>query len=236
MRSAVVLVVALCALEARADGVALALNLPDDDAVHREFASGIVEDASARWAMLSPQMPPTESATCRAEQACLLDKATLRGASHLLLVGVAGLGARDFVVSVQVFDVKSRQELLAYSDVHAAGADARVAGRSLGSAKLAGVQGLPPAGTVAPPDTPAPALAARESPPTWLGFAGFGLIGAAAAVALTTSAFGMYDLQTRPLAVDPQNAQVIGIGAATAAAVIFVTGVGAIVYDAYVHW
>ncbi len=227
----------------RAEGVALALNLPDENPVHRDFASGVAAEAAARWQMMSPQLDPNASTECKAEQQCLLRSARLRGATHLLLVGVAALGARDFVVSIQVFDVKASKELLAYSDVHAGGDDARATGREVALKQLASVRGLP-AKEDAPPPSRAPDVAAApppvvdeaiESPPTLLGYAGFGVMGGALVVAAATAGIGAWALFTRPSPVDPQVMQGVGIGGAVLAGALFTGGVGLVVADAYAH-
>lgn len=242
-RPLLLVVALLAASSAQAKGgVALALNLPDENAVHRDYASGIVAEASARWAMLSPQLEPSESAKCKAEQECLVKSAYVRGASHLLLVGVAGLGARDFVVSIQIIRVREgdrlvQEELLAYSDVHTAGVDARAAGRALAATRFASVPGLPPAGGDAVEEPPPPPSSGEELPsaPTWLGYAGLGALGLSAAAAGAATTVGAVGLFTRPPAVDENVVRVVGVTGAAAAALLFVGGAAAMVVDAYLH-
>jgi hypothetical protein len=166
--------------------VALVVSIPDEDAVHREFASGLVADAYQRWEMLSPQLDPGVVTDCKSDDKCLLREATSREASHLLVVRVAALGPAEFVVSVRLLD-ESGGQVIDASDLAAPGADPRAAGRGLGEKLFASVAGLapaPPGQNEAIPPAPAegataaPAAAAAYDGLSPVTLAGFGVVGA----------------------------------------------------------
>lgn len=218
---------------ARAGGVALALNLPDENPVHRDFAGGIVAEAASRWRMLRPQMEPNESVRCAAERTCLLKHAVLRGADHLLLVGVAALGPREFVVSIQVFEAATGKELLGYSDVQTAGEDARASGRRLAAAQLARVQGIPPQEPERVVEAPPPRNAPVEPVvlPRALGWAGVGTMGASVALGLATATFGFVALASGEPELPQGGLEAIAIGGAAATGALLAAGLGLVVTD-----
>ena len=133
----------LLAEPAFADGVALAVTLPEANPIHRDFAAGVVADAQERWTLLRPQLIPDEVDRCQAEEPCLLQLAQARGATHLLLIGVAGLGSAEFVVSIKLLDATSGEELASHSDLATPGRDPRGAGRRVAHKTFASAPGIP---------------------------------------------------------------------------------------------
>lgn len=84
--------------------VAVAAAIDGADVSQRSLASLVVGRASEQWSMLDPQLMPSATADCEAtDSRCLREVARKRGASHVLLVGVAPVGTRDHVVVVQLF-------------------------------------------------------------------------------------------------------------------------------------
>ncbi len=136
---------ALVTTPALADGgVAVAVTLPDQSPVQRDFAAGMVSEAYDRFAMLAPRLSPEEVAACKTDEGCLLALAKRRTASHLLLVGVASLGPTEYVVSLRVLDTTSGAEVVNASDLAEPGGDPAGAGRRLASRAFENAAGLPP--------------------------------------------------------------------------------------------
>jgi hypothetical protein len=192
--SVVCAVAAVGSPAARADGIALAVNLPDNNAMHRDFAAGFVSVVAERFRLLAPQLLPADTVACRADLACLAERAKERGASHLLTIGIAALGPRDVVVSMKLLDVERGTEIFGYSDVATPGLDARGAGRALGQRELQRVRGMAPplkrdveSGVVE--DAP------RVAPPTALSWAGMGLVGLSVALVATSAAVNIAHYQ-----------------------------------------
>jgi len=98
---ALALLVGLGAAPAQAT-VALAVTTPDQNVRHREVAAGLVEALQARWDFLAPPLGPDDVAPCAADVACLHRLARARGADWLVTVGVAGLGTRGAIVTMQL--------------------------------------------------------------------------------------------------------------------------------------
>ena len=97
-------VVSLLVSSSSAAQVAVALTLPDPNPTHRDIAAGVVDIVAERWELLSPALPANAVALCVGEVVCLQQLAEKHAATHLLIVGVAGLGAREAALSVQLFD------------------------------------------------------------------------------------------------------------------------------------
>ncbi|OGQ14110.1 MAG: hypothetical protein A2138_21465 [Deltaproteobacteria bacterium RBG_16_71_12] len=159
----------------------------DDDPVQSWLVGAVVEAASSHWQMLSPQLLPGELGRCPANDvSCLGDIARRRGASHLLIVGVAPLGARDAVVSAQLFAVGADRPLFEGTVVQPGDSgdddDGRSALREL-IARLVATRGPPPA---RPRPAPAP-VDPPDDEPGALGMTGMGALGAGAVgVGVTT--------------------------------------------------
>lgn len=229
-----VAVLLLLAQPALASGVGLALNLPDANPVHRDFAAGIVADAYGRWDMLSPQLSPDEVERCQAEERCLLQVARGRDASHLLIVGVAGLGATDFVVSVKLLETAGGRELASYSDLGTPGKDPRQAGADVARKTFTRVSGVPAAPQIASPELdPDPGAQVAWDGLSPLALTGWGIAGAGAVMSVGAAAVG------GAATVDPalvggreQLASFVGVGAPVCASVIAV-GLGVVAVDAF---
>jgi hypothetical protein len=123
--------------------VALAVTTPDQNVRHREVAAGLVEALQARWDFLAPPLTADQVAPCAAELPCLHRLAVDRGADWLLAVGVAGLGTRGAIVTLQLVgpDGVSRLDDTA---VLSGSADPRADGRQL-AARLLAIAGPAPA-------------------------------------------------------------------------------------------
>jgi len=122
--------------------VAVALTLPDPDPAHRDLAAGLVGAVAERVELLAPALPLNDVVVCAGELACLKQLATKHGASHLLVVGVAGLGTREAAVSVQVLDAAGK--VLLEDNAVVAGSDVpRDDGAALAS-KVLQIPSLPP--------------------------------------------------------------------------------------------
>jgi hypothetical protein len=221
-------------LSARAD-VALAVSLPDTNAVHRDFAAGVVDEAVSRFALLSPPLPPEDVTKCSTDDACLLLAAKRAGATHLLFIGVAAMGAADFVVSVRLFELENAKELASHSALAAPGRDPRAAGRKLGEQALASVTGL------APPRPP-PVVEEEEPLPEPVGYTGLGpvsLIGwGVTGLATVSAAVGVgfvlnCQFQSPPEAPCDSPDTVLAIGAAAGgfAALGYGAGLGLVAVD-----
>lgn len=223
----------LVAEPAAAAGVALALNLPDDNPVHREFAAGILTDAYARWDMMSPQLAPEEVDRCQAEERCLLQVAKERAASHLLIVGVAALGATDFVVSVKLLDTASSRELSSYSDLATPGKDPRLAGAQVAQRTFASVQGVPAATPVDPVPEPAPDTKPRYDGLSPVALAGWGIAGAGAVLTLGAATVGgVGTLSPATLGGREALEGFVSVGAPLCAGVV-VAGLSVVAVDAF---
>ncbi len=83
--------------------VAVVVSTPDANVWHREFAAGLVTELEAHWEILSPPLSPEEVGACKTEPSCLRTLAFHRGADWLLVCGIAGVGRRDVVVTLQLF-------------------------------------------------------------------------------------------------------------------------------------
>ena len=92
------------------------------DSAQADIATAVVKAARTRWQMLAPPLASAKVKSCKTgDTPCLRTIAADAKASHLLVVGVASLGARDHVVAVQLFDVKVAAPLFEDSAVQPAG-------------------------------------------------------------------------------------------------------------------
>jgi hypothetical protein len=156
-----VLVLAAVGALPAAASVAVAVTTPDQNVRHREVAAGLVEALQGRWAFVVPPLAPDDLAPCAAEVSCLHRLAQARGADWLLTVGVAGVGARGAIVTMQLVgpDGVTRFDDTA---VLAGSADPRADGRRLADRLLA-IAGPPPVAPVVertPPPSPLPQMGA----------------------------------------------------------------------------
>lgn len=239
VQSALIFLVLLAlAGPARAEGVALALNLPDANPMHRDFAAGIVSAAYERWRMLSPQLEPDEVVACQAEETCLLALAKGQGASHLLIVGVAGLGAADFVVSLKLLETKSGRELASFHDLATPGTNPRLAGATLAARAFEGVSGPPEplegAGALkAGPSEKAPSAPKRYDGLSPLAIGGWSTLGVAGAVALTGLAIGGIGTFHPALLGGPERLEALTLGTSLATGGLVAAGLALVVVDAF---
>jgi hypothetical protein len=222
------LLASLVAPAARAE-VAVAVSIPDVNAVHRDFAAGIVDEARARFAVQSPTLRPREVAACSGDEKCIVELAARSNASHVLVVGIAAIGPAEFVVSLRLFDAASGESLTGVSDVASPGRDPREAGRALAKQAFASVTGLPPPAP-APQEDPPPAPSAppdpRYSGVSPLSLAGWGIVGVSAVGAAGGVVVGGFLQETSGSDFRTQFA-VVG-GAATAGLGL---GLGLVVLD-----
>lgn len=180
MRLPSLLVVALCAIcgssTLRAQ-VAVAVTIADKNPTLRDVAAGVVDVVDDGWLMLRPQLAPTEVAACRVAAPCLQAAAKASHASHLLVIGIASVGVRDYVVSLQLYDDQGKK-LVDENAVKTASGDPFADGRSLAGV-LVVVPGMPAAASSsASSASPSPlSSAAPSSSSSLLGIAGVGLVG-----------------------------------------------------------
>jgi len=209
----VVAVMAAAAPAARAQ-VAVSAAIATDDAAERDIAALVVREARARWDILSPPFTGNADAQgCKpGDNECLRIAAKKAGASHLLVVAVAPVGARDHIVAVQLFAVGVESALFEESVVQPGGTDAdakQVAGLA---ARLVQKSGPPPV----KPASEAPVVDGGPSTAAWvgIGFVGAGL--AAGAGTLITSL--VLSAQHDPL--DAGTASAVGISASCGLVVV----------------
>ncbi len=197
-------------LSARAQ-VAVAVTLPDNNPAHREVAAGLVEAVDDVWLMLEPQLDPVDVAVCQTESACLLGHALARHASHLLVIGVAGLGVRDYVVSVQLYDAHGTK-LVDENSVESASPNPADVGAAL-AVKLLPWAGVPPARALVPPPPPGPSA---------LGLTGMALVAGSGVVGvgLTIAAVSVKPSVALQTSVVVGSALAVVLGAAGAACVV----------------
>jgi hypothetical protein len=217
-----VVVVAAAALPARAQ-VAVVTTLPEPDPGQRDVAAGIVAVAAERWQLLSPPLDPDVTAACKTDTACMLTAARARGASHLLVVGVAGVGRRDHVVALQVLDAGGR--VLFDNTAIVPGGGAPVDVGTTAAAVLARVDGPPQAAPRPAKDAPIAAAHLPATSTTALTAAGVSLIVAGALTATTTA------LLPTVGAVEGDQALTVAAGGAVAAAALGVAGVVCVLVD-----
>jgi hypothetical protein len=122
--------------------VAIAPLVQSDDAIHRDIVGEIALALIAEHEPLMPQLQPKDIVPCRDDVACVLRVARERGASHLVRVSVAPLGARDQVVAVALYSVNDSAKLFEENTVLSTTRDVREDARALGE-RLAAISGLP---------------------------------------------------------------------------------------------
>ncbi len=217
---ALFVVVGIASVDVHAQ-MALALTLADQDVRHRDVAGGLVSRLAEHWQFVHPPLAADELALCRADTACLLKLAESRGASHLLLLGVAGLGARDVVVTARVV-AKNGAVVADETAVVVGSANAAVDGHAVADTLIAGISGVP-----AP--TPRPERQAVVEEGGALGVVGVVLV--AAGVVVSGAALGVAfvnaaDANRRDLAaMSAIGGGALGVAAAT-------VGAGIVIADA----
>ena len=236
------LLLALACSGQHSPGVALAVNLPDNNAMHRDFAAGFAAVMAKRWRMLTPQLSPADTSACGAAPACLTRRARERGATQLFIVGIAALGQREFVVSIQLFDVGRPAAVFSYSDVASPGRDGRAAGTALAEQELPKIAGLPEAhddgvgGALVAPD---PQAVRGGGAPTWVTWTGVGLLGASAIAVATTAALNIAHFQgaagnDRAIA-DGSQTDDIAIAGGSVGVALGAAGLTLFIVDALMH-
>jgi hypothetical protein len=198
--------------------VAVAVTVPDQNPSHRDLAAGIVEQVASRWAFVHPPLATEAVALCRTDVVCLRGLATTAGASHLLLIGVAGLGTREAAVTTRLLGVDGTAAF-EETDVISIGPAPRADGVPIATRLLGAVPSMPPPNARverAPPETP-----------PWAMF-GTTLVGAGAVVAAAGFGVGLVAL------ADPDQrdlAMGAAIGGGTIGAVAALVGAAFVVVD-----
>ncbi|HEY1099687.1 MAG TPA: hypothetical protein VGF99_12210 [Myxococcota bacterium] len=216
----VVVCIALTSSSAAAQ-VAVALQLPDANATHRDLATGVVGVVAPHWQLLEPALSATDTAPCAAEPSCLRGLAAKARATHLLVVAVAGVGVRDAAVSVQLYDASGRV-LFDDTSVVVVSDDPHHDSVAIGERLLAASSSA-----AVPSRTPRPL---QVSTPADRGLTGAGLVGLGVVVG-AGSWFGANALLTS----QPQSATVAGITGLSAGVVVAAIGAGLVVFDAGHH-
>ena len=211
MRALLCLLVVGVACSARAQ-VAVAVTLPDNNPTHRDVAAGIVDAIDDGWLMLAPQLDPVEVAVCKTEFGCLLRSALSRGASHLLVIGIAGLGARDYVVSFQLYDARGTK-LVDENTVETASVSPVADGAGL-ALKLLRVPGIPKATTTTQPPVPT-----APPGPSTLALTGMALVAGGGVVGFGTTVAAL-TLAVEPASAADRDELITGTVVATSLAVL----------------
>lgn len=221
---------------ARAD-VAVAVTLPDQNAAHREVAGGLVEALATEWTLLTPPLRPEAVDACRGEVQCLRALAAQNNASHLVILGIAGLGARDLVLTAQVWNA-SGIRLADETAVVTGSAVPRRDGLSL-LASLKAVEGMPsttrPDVLSSPSPSPSPPSAAAlqpsdatstQGPPEESGISGIPLLGASLLMAGGATALATW-VGANLISVDAsRDALAVGVMASGAVLALGLSGAG----------
>jgi hypothetical protein len=208
--------VSTLASSARAQ-VAIAPIVQADDVVHKDIVGAIALAVAEEHELLSPQLSEKDVALCRDDVECLLRAARLGGASHLVIVSVAPLGARDHVVGVSAYGVRGGEKMYEENAVLSTTRNVRTDAAALGE-RVAAVEGLPARKESAAPEVPPP------SGPGLRTFAGAGMIGGAA-VAMVASGVASSVL----LAGTNPSPRVVAPIIITGSALTAVLGVGGVV-------
>jgi hypothetical protein len=173
---------------ALADGVALAVQLPETvEAHHRAFAAGVSEEARQRWHVIMPPLAPSKVAACQADVKCLSSQAKTQDASHLLILGIAALGPAELVVSMRMLDLATGDPIFTFNEIKKLESlgNAQVEGAELGRRQLKRIQGPPPPRQEAPPpEEVVEEVVEEEAPISGMSIAGWVLLGVGAPVAL----------------------------------------------------
>jgi hypothetical protein len=216
-------------------GVAMVVNIPDDNAALRNVAAGAMDGAREKWGLLTPPIKPEEVEACGAVDVCLNNLARDRGASHLFIVGVASLGEGEAVVSFQMFDSLGA-ELLATTDVLTIGSDPRAAGKKLFLQQTAELTEMPQPGKVTEQWPPPP----EPIEETYLGLSalsltGFGLVGVGALAATAALGFGAVQTLHMVPGLGPESRNVTALVAAPAVIGLVGVGLGLVAADLFVQ-
>lgn len=215
------MVVACAATTAHAQ-IAVAPLLQADNAPQRDIAAGIVTAVASQRAMLTPALTVADIKGCGDDVSCLMGVAKAHHATHLMVVAVAQLGARDQVMVLQLFAVQSGAKLFEKSAVASTTTDVRHVATALGDA-AAFIDG----------PARAPVAAAAVVPPAPVArYVAIGLLASGAAVAvgtfgIATALFSTPDSGSPNFVLAPA---VIGVGGVLAAGLV-VGGLGALVFD-----
>lgn len=216
---------AVAAMPARAEGVAVAVTIAEEDASQRDIAGKVVSVAREKWRMLQPQLTSSQTKGCGAGNTeCLRGIARDAQASYLLVVGVAPLGVRDRVVAVQLFDVNTAaprfEESVVQSGLHEELADVKAL-----AARLVAVAG-PPTYVEPPPFAPVEPEPVNAIGP--VSVAGFALVGAGGVTALASGLAGWGYVEDN----DPKNASNVWLFGVAAGGALAAIGTVAFAVDA----
>jgi hypothetical protein len=217
-----VFVAVLGASSAARAQLAVVTTLPEPDPGQRDVAAGIVAVAGERWQLLSPPLDPDVTAACKTDTACMLAAARAKGATHLLVVSVAGVGRRDHVVALQVLDGTGR--VLLDNTAIVAGGGAPVDVGAAAAAPLARIDGPPRAPTRPAAVTATTTATGTTTTSAWT-VAGVALVAAGAATAAATT------LATTTGAVPDDDAVVVNVIGAAAGVTLGALGVLCVVVD-----
>ena len=207
----VITVLALLASSTSSAQVAVAVTLPDANVTHRDIAASVVRVVAGRWEVLEPALSRQATVLCGLDVECLRGLAAEARASHLLIVGVAGLGLRDAAVSVRLLDASGRV-LFDDAAVVSGSDDPLRSATDLGE-RLAATPSVPPR---------LPRLVHQDTDPA-RGLLGAGLLGAGVVIG-AGSWFGALALRSEP-------ATVVGLTGIAAGVVIAAVGAGFVVAD-----
>lgn len=98
-RCVALVVVTLAVAGPAAARIAVTVTTPDQNVLHREVAAGLVEALQAERAFLHPPLATDDVALCRGDLPCLHRLGLSKGATHLLVIGVAGVDVRGALVT-----------------------------------------------------------------------------------------------------------------------------------------
>jgi hypothetical protein len=171
--------------------VAVVVSTPDANVWHRELAAGLVTELEAHWQILSPPLSAEEIGACKTD--------------WLLVCGIAGVGRRDVIVTLQLFGPDGVARL-DDSAIVVLGAEPRVDGRRLAARVLAS-EG----------PTPRPKVALSSTTPAAMNARAAALVAGGAAVVGAGIGVGAWMLGT-PSTRDAALAVVLGSGAVGLAA------------------
>ena len=219
--------------------VALAVKMPKDHPVHRDYLSGIIDVASARWQLMPGFAPAEVKNKCPEKDEFCAKFAKSKGASHVLFLSAVELGASDFVVLIKIIDIEKKRDVLTYNDLATPGKEPRAEGKRVAETQFAKVSGLP-LKKVVNEDVDDISVVVKEQKVDYNGFStlslsGWGLVGASALAAIggggyaaSLAAAGNEDSENLRLSRD------ISIWSFSAATTLAATGLGLIVWDAFI--
>lgn len=217
-------------------GVATAVTIPDDNPALRAVAAGALAAAGERWGLLVPPLRPEAAEVCQAEIRCLLNLASDRGASHLLVLGVATLSEDEVVVSMQLFATENSTEVMSFTDVVALEHDPFGTGRRLAEGQIADVEGVPGPGEVEPrwPPPPPPEVQ-RYLGFSWLSIAGWSVVGVGAATGLAGLGVGLVQSTGAVPGLPPESRNVTALVVAPLVVGLVGAGLAVVVADLFVQ-